>query len=117
MVRCRKKHKGKEKVVRARGECPHRVRTALCTACTAWAPFSLATPCVQHNEEVAETAPRIWASHGLRPHLERSSVPMLGLEPQDNWCVKRVPWAADDGIFADFDHPTAPSAGKDCACV
>ena len=40
MVRCRKKHKGKEKVVRARGKRPHRARTALCTACTARAPFS-----------------------------------------------------------------------------
>ena len=40
VVRCRKKHKGKEKVVRARGERPHRARTALCTAHTARAPFS-----------------------------------------------------------------------------
>ena len=29
MVRCRKKHKGKEKVVRARGKRPHRAGTFL----------------------------------------------------------------------------------------
>ena len=32
MVRCRKQHKGKEKVVRARGKPMHRARTAWCTA-------------------------------------------------------------------------------------
>ena len=35
MVRCRKQHKGKEKVVRARGKRMHRARTAWCTARTA----------------------------------------------------------------------------------
>ena len=35
MVRCRKQHKGKEKVVRARGKPMHRARTAWCTARTA----------------------------------------------------------------------------------
>ena len=31
-MRCRKQHKGKEKVVRARGKRAHRARTAWCTA-------------------------------------------------------------------------------------
>ena len=35
VVRCRKQHKGKEKVVRARGKSMHRARTAWCTARTA----------------------------------------------------------------------------------
>ena len=35
MVRCRKQHTGKEKVVRARGKPMHRARTAWCTARTA----------------------------------------------------------------------------------
>ena len=35
MVRCTKQHKGKEKVVRARGKRMHRARTAWCTARTA----------------------------------------------------------------------------------
>ena len=35
MVRCRKQHKGKEKVVRARGKPMHRARTAWCTGRTA----------------------------------------------------------------------------------
>ena len=40
MVRRTKQHKGKEKLVCARGKCPHRARTAWCTARTAWASFS-----------------------------------------------------------------------------
>ena len=41
MVRCRKQHKGKEKVVRARGKRMHRARTAWCTARTALTSPSL----------------------------------------------------------------------------
>ena len=42
MVRCRKQHKGKEKVVRARGKRMHRARTAWCTARTALTSPSMA---------------------------------------------------------------------------
>ena len=46
MVRCRKQHKGKEKVVRARGKRMHRARTAWCTARTA-----LTSPSVGHPSQ------------------------------------------------------------------
>ena len=40
-MRCRKQHKGKEKVVRARGKRPHRAHTTWCTARASFSRYGL----------------------------------------------------------------------------
>ena len=89
MVRCRKQHKGKEKVVRARGKRMHRARTAWCTARTALtSPSMELLSCVDGADAILPIAAYGWRSLGVTHTWEHvtdtvvpGSWPSIGTQP------------------------------------